>query len=159
VSDNVEIVRALYPPDGLDWAAIMGQRSTEDAYLDRVRPLLHPDFEVAWVDQVPGEQPSGTIVGMEAYIEALRQMTRGFEKFRIVPERFVDLGDRVVVVARLHARGRSEGAEVVGEGGAILTMADGQIRLLQEFPSREELFDAAGISAAEADERGVEAGI
>jgi ketosteroid isomerase-like protein len=156
VSENIDLVRSLYPDGGLDWVAVLQDRASEDAYMERLDPLLHPDFEVAWVDSGSAESP-GSAVGTAAYLKSLRRAIEGFDRFRIVPERFVDLGDRVVVLARLEARTKAEGAEIVGTGGAIITILEGRVRVLQEFPSREELLDAAGITAEEAAERGVEA--
>jgi ketosteroid isomerase-like protein len=155
-SANIELVRSLYPPGGLDWAVITTSRAAEAEYRDRVDDLLHPDFEVAWVDPGPGAS-SGTAVGAEAYLKALREAIEGFDRFRIVPERFVDLGDRVAVLGRLEARVRADGAELTETGGAILTILEGRVRLLQEFPTRKGLLEAAGISAEEAEARGVDA--
>ena len=42
-----------------------------------------------------------------------------------------------------------------GEGGAIFHVKDGLIRRIHEFDDRDELLEAAGITAEEARERGI----
>lgn len=86
--------------------------------------ILHPDVEVTWwaetIDAV------GPTRGVEAMREMLLRWFEGLEQVRFEPERFVDLGDRVLVVAVMRAHGRDSGIEVTGRYGHLWTLRDGK---------------------------------
>ena len=153
---EVEAVRGLYPPGGIDWARIMADRKSEEAYLDEVLPVIHPDYEVAWTMHDLDGKRNRIAARLRSHRTALRDVMQGFERFCIVPEQFVDLGDRVMVMAKLDGR-TVDGAEFSGEGGALFSFEEGMIRRLEEYENREELFTAAGITAEEAEARAVDA--
>jgi ketosteroid isomerase-like protein len=156
MQEKVDLVRGLYPPGGIDWAAIVDDRATERELLARIQPLLHPEFAMGW--RAPSA--AGTLRadgGSGAYLTAMRGVMRPFDRFRIVPERFIDLGDRVAVLARLEGRTRKDGLEFTGYGGAIMSFEDGLIRRIEEFDQRDALLEAAGLTAGQAESRGVDA--
>lgn len=41
---NLGLVRAFYPPEGLDLAAVFASRAEEDAYAERIGPCVHRDY-------------------------------------------------------------------------------------------------------------------
>jgi ketosteroid isomerase-like protein len=153
---EVEAVRSLYPPGGIDWAAILADRASEEAFVDRVLPKVHPDYEVAWTVLSSSGERTRVVARLRSHRTALRNAMRGFERFCITPECFVDLGDRVMVMARLDGRTK-DGDKFTGEGGAIFTFADGKLRRLEEYMTRDELFAAAGLTREEATARAVDA--
>ena len=62
------------------------------------------------------------------------------------PQEFVDAGDRVVVVARLTAKGRGSGAEVDRQDGLVYTVRDGRLVRLDYYNSREQALAAVGLA-------------
>lgn len=154
-SEALELVKTLYPPGGLDWAAVMADPASERRYMRKVEPLLHEDFEM-FPAHSPGESRT-TVVGVEAYAAALREVMGAFTRFRIVPESFVDLGERIVVIAALEGVMIEGSIEFSGTGGAIIEVQGGQIRRISEYDSRPALLAAADITEQEAEARGVPA--
>ena len=76
-----------------------------------------------------------------------RRLNEAWDDFGIVPERFIDLGGRVLVLAREHGRGRYSGAEVRSHQTAhVWTLRDGEVVHFQVYWDREE-----GIRAARAE--------
>ena len=75
-----------------------------------------------------------------------RRVNEAWHDFAVVPERFIDLGGRVLVLAREHGRGRYSGAEVRSHQTAhVWTLRDGEVVRFQVYWDREE-----GIRAARA---------
>jgi len=62
----------------------------------------------------------------------------------VIPEEFLDLGDRVVVTLRLRGRGHGSGVEIDALFYEIYTLRDGKIIRMDEFTDRAEALEAAG---------------
>ena len=149
----LELARTLIPPEGNDWGAIIGDREAEARFMARVRPLVHADFETVW-RHTPGGSESRT--GVEATMAALRQVGAGFESLIAVPELYVDLGDRVPVLVRRSGR-TVDGVEFSEDGAVVYSIQGGLLRRMELYADREIAFADAGLSDAEARERGVPA--
>jgi ketosteroid isomerase-like protein len=82
---------------------------------------------------------------METYLEA-------FDYFRMEPERFFEMGDRIVVFVHSRAKGKGSGAEVEVRPAHLWTMRDGKAVRFELFPERErkEALEAVGLSEQEA---------
>src|SRR2546430_438754 len=78
--------------------------------------------------------------GVRAYAE---QVSGAWSKFSIRPERFLDLGEAVLVLAREHGRGRDSGAEVQHPTAHLWTLRDGLVVRFEVFWDREEGLRAA----------------
>ena len=86
--------------------------------------ILHPDVDVTWSPTVI--DATGPTRGVEAMREMLVRWFEGLEDVRFEAERFVDLGDRVLVVALMRARGRGSGIEVAERYGHLWTLRHGK---------------------------------
>ena len=94
-SDNIARLRAGYA------AFNAGDDAATVANID-------PEIEV----YEPPELPDTKVWhGQEGYLAALRNMREVFGEISVEPEEFVELGDQVVVVARMVVRGLASGAE------------------------------------------------
>jgi uncharacterized protein len=81
--------------------------------------------------------------GVRAYTGSI---TDAWREFTVLPERFFDLGDRVLVLTRERGRGRASGIEVPSRPTAHLwTIRDGRVVRFQVYWDREEGLRAAGI--------------
>jgi len=78
---------------------------------------------------------------MESYLEA-------FDCFRMEPERFFEMGDRIVVFVHSRARGKGSGVEVEVRPAHLWTMRDGKAVRFELFPEREreKALEAVGLS-------------
>ena len=78
-----------------------------------------------------------------------RRIMDAWAEFTIVPEKFLDLGGRVLVLTRERGRGRASGIEVQSHPTAHLwTLDQGRVVRFQVFWDREEGLQAAGVDAA-----------
>jgi ketosteroid isomerase-like protein len=111
--ENVEAIR--------DQFAAVNERDWE-------RAMSHYAEDVQLVVSSEALFESGTFEGREAVGEWFGNWFRTFEpgyQFDLVEAQ--DLGDRVLLVAKHHGRGRSSGVEVSGETGYIYSLRDGEI--------------------------------
>jgi ketosteroid isomerase-like protein len=58
---------------------------------------------------------------------------------------FRDLGDRVLVLYRLHVRGRDSDLEIDQPAGAVYELRDGKIVRARSYLTRREALEAAGV--------------
>ena len=59
---------------------------------------------------------------------------------------FRDLGDRIVGLGQIHARGRESGVELDSATGWVFTLRNGKILKAEGFLSPDEALEAAGLS-------------
>jgi ketosteroid isomerase-like protein len=130
--DNAEIVRRLYA----HWE--QGDFRTPEFFDDEVESvrtgsgLLGIDGEWRSADALAAETVS--------YVAAL-------DDLRIVAERITDLGDdRVLVLSRHTAKGKTSGLPYDHELGDLFTLRDGKIVRFVSYWDRAEALEAAGLS-------------
>lgn len=92
--------------------------------------IFDPEVEVVWSSR--GLDTISTTKGLEALSARLQRWFDGFEDVRFEPEQYVDLGDQVLVVVLMRARGRSSGIEVVDRYGHLWTMRHGKAIRLED---------------------------
>jgi hypothetical protein len=82
--------------------------------------------------------------------EGMRQFWRlwheTFDEFGAEPEAYVEAGDSVIVITRIHGRGRDSGAAVDTPGFPIVwTARDGVLARVEMFDSRERALESVGL--------------
>jgi ketosteroid isomerase-like protein len=128
--ENVEVLRPLYDA----W-----RRGDYDEGLDAF------DAEIEWrpAAEIPGHP--GVSFGREAAKRFLTDWRDTWETYSVEVERYIDLGDRVLVLAREHGRGRGSGLDVESEFAQLWTMCDGKAVRMQEWRTWEEALEAVGL--------------
>jgi ketosteroid isomerase-like protein len=130
--ENVEIVRRL-------------MRAFVEQDNDEVLRYLDPEAELDWSDSDAPDSGvyaghAGWLAFAQARDEALGE--RGFE--------FVDLitpaPDTVVVIGRMHERGRVSGVQVAAQGAAVFTVRQGKVTHLKLYQTREQALKAVGLT-------------
>ena len=109
-------------------------RAAYDAWarrdLDAVVGFAADDVEVVQDPAFPGAT-SATGKG------SLRQWLAGFfeiwEEFDLTPEEVLEAGDRVLVIARIHARGKGSGMEIEQTAAHLLTFSSGEVVRLETY--------------------------
>ena len=81
--------------------------------------------------------------GIEAYFEAV---SGTWEEFQLLPYEFRDLGDRVLWLGRVEARGRGSGVRVDTPLGTIVEFRDGKMSRIRAYLDHGEALRAAGLS-------------
>jgi ketosteroid isomerase-like protein len=111
-----------------------------EAFIENVDPEV--EINVA-SSQITGGAP---FRGYEGYREWVAAMEESFEVWEIHPERFEQRDDAILVLGRMHLRGRGSGVELDQETGWIVDVRDGRMWRLRSFLSHAE-----AIAAAESD--------
>jgi len=128
--ENVELVRTGFA------ALRSGDTDRQEALM---REHVHPEFELhpLYFDRV--------YVGVEGLREFLSDMRDTWEDYVLNPQEMVDLGEHIVVVMRMSARGAGSGVPVAQEVATVFTFLGQQAIHAKAFPSRAEALKAAGL--------------
>jgi ketosteroid isomerase-like protein len=87
------------------------------------------------------------VVGKEAVGEWFGDWFRTFDRdYRFEVDETRDLGDRVLIVATHHGRGRISGAPATQQMGYLYTVRDGKVSLLEIWTDQAHALEAAGLS-------------
>src|SRR4029077_11086188 len=95
--ENVEMLRAVYDR----WAR--GDFWTPEPF--------DPEVESVWPAEVPDV---GTYYGLDGLVQGTREFLSAWDSVSFDPDRFIDLGNRVLVLFTV--RGRGKGSRVETEG-------------------------------------------
>jgi ketosteroid isomerase-like protein len=134
-AENVEAVRA--------WVAAINARDVA-----RLTQLADPGIEYEpLLAELSGRD--GAVYRGHADLRAyVAELGDAWEWFHVEVEEYVDLGDQVINVGRLHAKGRSSGVEVVEDVAWLHTFrpgtGPGRYLRHQAFPTVAAAMDAAG---------------
>jgi ketosteroid isomerase-like protein len=102
--------------------------------------LAYADPGIVWN---PIEEPPTQ--GHDAVRESLARWKSEWDDYEVIPEEFLDLGDRVVVTVRLRGRGRGSGVGVEARFYDLYTLSDGSIVRMDQFTERSEALETAGL--------------
>ena len=124
---NVELVRELYD-------AFWRRRDPEAA-----GALVSHDIE--WVTPIEPEPRRGP-----DEVGAFFSDWLSIWKDHQIEYEFLDAGDRVVVLVRMHGKGRGSGVEVGMSVGQVWTVRDERLVRMEMFRAPEEALQAAGLT-------------
>jgi ketosteroid isomerase-like protein len=111
--------------------------------VDEFTALTTPDFQ--WSPSmvaIEGEVFRGG-EGIRAYFASL---SNAWEEFVILPDRFRDLADLVIMLGRLRGRGKNSGVPVDASLGMVFDFRDGKIARIRGYLDHGETLRAAGVS-------------
>jgi ketosteroid isomerase-like protein len=102
------------------------------------------DPEVEWVGdpRVSGVRTRRGHAEVKRYLESVPKY---WEELRLEPERFVDRGNQLLVLARMVARTRRGGPEIDRQFDQVISLHDGKIIRGRWFLTRDEALEAAGL--------------
>jgi ketosteroid isomerase-like protein len=121
--ENVELVRSIYAA----WQAGTSARGFMDAEIENVNPA----------DAVE----TGTLRGPQSF----GLIRDAYDDVRVRPDRFIDAGDDVVVVATLMGVSRGARIPVERQQGYIWTVRDGKAIRFRWFTKPHEALEALGL--------------
>jgi len=102
---------------------------------------IDPDVEV-YDHDIPD---AGTYRGHQGYANWLADWGQAWSDFNVEPMRWIDAGDKVVIVFQLTAKGRGSGVEVKRRDAMILTIRDGKSVRLDYYNDESQALQAAGL--------------
>ena len=103
--------------------------------------LMYADPGIVWnpIEESPTQ-------GHDAVRASLARWKGEWDDYRLMPEEFVERGDRVVVTVRLGGRGRGSGVEIDARFYDVYTLRDGKIVRMDQFTERSEALEAVARS-------------
>ena len=121
---DVDLVRGLYAAGSMDKEQLLA------ALPDLIRQACDPEIE--WVED-PERADGRTYRGHDGVLQSFQQWLDQFSEYGFEPDRFVDCGDDVLVVARERGRGAASGAAVTGLIYQVVTLRNDKVLRFQEF--------------------------
>ncbi len=131
--ENVEVARKLYE--------LFARRDIASAFPD----YAHPEFEF----RVPPVYPDAPEVfrGPAGVEDWMAMIDEAWAEWRFMPERYLEAGSTVVVLARLVAEGGSSGIHLEREVAHLWSFDKGRATSLRVYLDRAEALEAAGLQA------------
>jgi uncharacterized protein len=107
--------------------------------------LPYADPEIDLQSPIIGGVEGNTYHGHQGVRDWIAETDAAFEELRFEPEEFRDLGDDVLIIGRLHARGRESGVEIDSPSAWLGTFRDGKGVRGRGFLSIQEALEAASL--------------
>jgi ketosteroid isomerase-like protein len=90
--------------------------------------------------------PDGaTYHGKEGFLRATADWTEDFSEWSVIPEEFIDAGDRVLVRVRQTARGEASGIPVEGQFWFVFEIRARRAAKVSFYVRRGDALEAAGL--------------
>jgi ketosteroid isomerase-like protein len=137
---NVEIVREVM---SLVENARNGDLSQLEQELMRLRDLVTDDAEIDMSTRVFNPQ---VYHGLDEALRLFGEVREVWGEWHVIPERFLDAGERVVVIGTVRARGRGSGLELEDRTAAIWTLRHGRVTSVRTGVEIEEALRAVGMA-------------
>jgi ketosteroid isomerase-like protein len=134
--ENVELLRGL-----LAGAADLDKQALLDALPELIAQTCDPGIE--WVED-PQRADARVYRGHEGVRESWERWLENFDEYGTDVERMSDYGDKVLVVAREHGRGKRSGATVSQRVYSVVSFRDGKITRYEEFLDEQAAREATG---------------
>lgn len=113
--------------------------------IESILALWHTDAE--WRPALtPGGIERNTYIGHEGVRRWLGEVAEAWETLEVIDPRIESVGDRVLVLGRVRARGHTSGAEIEADLSQLWEIEDGKARRATGFMSHAEALEAAGLS-------------
>ena len=129
--NHVELVRAFFAGAPDDLVAAIEDPGWVAASRKGLAPLLTDDFEFVTVSQSVG-MPA-TRRGVEGFFDAYRAYAEMWESYTLRPERFAEVGDKVLVEAKISGTTRTGGVQLEQHVAAVYSFEAGRISRIAEF--------------------------
>jgi ketosteroid isomerase-like protein len=88
---------------------------------------------------------AGTCRGHEGYADWLAHWGEAWSDFSVQAERWIDAGDKVVLVLQLTAKGRGSGVEVKRRDAMVLTIRNRKSTRIDYYNNEGQALQAAGL--------------
>ncbi len=128
---NLELVQAFFAGAPDDLVAAIEDPEWVEMARQGLAPLLAPDFEFVTVRESVGFPAARE--GVEGFFTAYRAYAEMWESYSLKPERFVEVGDKVIVEAKIAGTTRTGGVQLKQDVAAVYTFENGRIRSIEEF--------------------------
>ena len=93
---------------------------------------------------------AGNYRGHEGYLRWLEDWGEAWDDFSMEPERWIDAGDKVVLILQMTAKGKGSGVEVKRRDAMVWTVGDGKTVRLDYYNNEAQALQAVGLSEQDA---------
>jgi uncharacterized protein len=126
-------------------AARRGFEALDRGGVEEFLDFINPEFEMTTPADMTVEPATYRgHDGMRRYFESFYEI---MDEVRFEPQEFIDADDRVVVPARLVARGRDTGIEAVQLLTMVWTLREGKAIGCETYATKEEALEAVGAAS------------
>jgi ketosteroid isomerase-like protein len=132
--ENVEVVRLMI--------ALFNRGDAEG-----IARLLDPEIECFPASDQPDSPP---FRGRDAFLDYMSDWLEVFDRYFIEEVEYLDLGEYVILVGRVVARGRGSGAETTGTDAWVYHLRDGKTVEYRECGTKAAALEAVGLSEQDA---------
>lgn len=140
-AENVEVVReAMALADDARNADL--SPAALDDLIERLSDLHATDAQIDMSGRVFNPDMYTGEAGLRRLLREIREV---WHEFRVTPERFVDAGDRVVVIESIRGRGRTSDVPVESRSASVWTLRDGRIIHMKTSYDPQEALEAVGL--------------
>ena len=77
----------------------------------------------------------------------LQDWSEAWSNWEFEPEEFLDAGNAVIVVIRMHAKGAGSGVELDRQDAIVYRFSEDKILRTDYYNSKQQALEAAGVSA------------
>jgi len=140
--ENVELVRRAYEDGGP--VALPLSLADERAIVDRLfRDCYDEQLEI----RMPADYPEGEEIlrGREGMAQLFAMLRDTWTEFRFEPQRFIDAGQRVVVLVRVVATGGASGLATERRTAHVWSVRSGRLASIQIYRDRAVGLRAVGL--------------
>jgi len=132
--ENVEVVRRFF--EGFDWYAPRTMNADDPLW-----ETLDPNIECFDHDILDAEN----YMGREGFLRWLDFWDEPWEEWSMEAGRWIDVGDRVVLLLGMTTRGRESGVEMTRHDGIVWTLRDGRVIRIDYYNSEAQALEAMGL--------------
>lgn len=146
--ENVELAQAVsmaFANEG-DIVALLHDEERVDRLFPAAHPLFHEDFETVVRGWPEGER---TYAGLVAQRSFWADWLAPWVEYRQEVWKWIDLGDRVLLLFHDYGRRKDSPHEIRGETAGIWTVREGRLARMEFFLTPAEAFKAAGLEDGE----------
>jgi ketosteroid isomerase-like protein len=121
-----------------------GYEAFNSGDIRRILAFAHPDFETAIPPELSAEPD--IYRGHDGIRRYFLSFQDAMDEIRFQPERFWDIGESVVAVVRLNAKGRQSGISVEQRLAQVWTFHGGKAIGLRTYGSLSEALESVGLA-------------
>jgi ketosteroid isomerase-like protein len=148
--ENVEIVKRAQPSGfdtGIDMVQLFRASTTPDpAAVGIDVTAFDSDFEVEFIASQAGPsiRPAPSR-GIQGFAEGWRDWLEPWESYHLELEDYIDAGEDVVTLVRVHAQSARDAVPVEHWPAAVWSVREGKIVRVRFYLERVEALEAAGL--------------
>ena len=109
--------------------------------------IFDPSVRVVWLPVAGGVQET---VGLDGMARAMKEWMEPWEQVTTVPERIIDAGNQVAIIAEWRGRGKASGVFTRWRYGSVWTLRDGKVTSIVSYTDPADALEAVGLSEQDA---------